>query len=1028
VTDMQQIKGILLVDSGRGRWVDAYGKETQAPIVTLGVMARLVIDLRSPFEGIDDDILPPYPISEFSGLGLYFAMDVDYDKETVPPITRSSGITVANVDGKTILDIPLPDTGIAAIEAIIKKSPETGFKNELIGLNAELKAALSIEMPLGMKNRVWRPELQGEEPEPPPVEDPEWLAAVTAIIEGKVQDAVDQIEVKDGVSSHTYIGYASDAQGTGFSLTPTSGLHFRAEIVSSETIATPALADFQAAGAEFYRYIFPGEKGDAMRLYIGYASDAEGTDFSLAASASRRYRAEFASSDVIETPTLADFQAAGAVFVKYLSEDGKDGSGFRHRGPWNSSETYAKNDLVLYKGGWLLSLIDGNATMPPAPPASNDQWQTIVTSGANGRGIAIAYSKTGDNEGTDWHSVMSAGDKYYRISSDGGVNWSIPRLLSLPPVGLKIQFTAAESPTSPVWNELAYSPENDFSTAAGVAYFRFKMAGSVWSDGRLLIGLGDSATTEEIAEAEALLRESPLMVQFSSEGQEDSEWHGTILEDDRYVRFYNGTGTVRVVWDLSGFDVELEAVQVSATGGHWHDQVQAGDCYMRLSLDGGATFMSPWPFRGKEGKSAYQVWLDQGNTGAPEEFLDSLKGKDGDDGKPGEGLRIDQADTFERRHLCDSAPQGFIFLATDILVDDAEREYQAFYIKRTVAQGDWSDPVRLYPGSPGKTGAAGTVDIGEVSAGIAPEVRNSGTPSAAVLDFVLPVGPPGPGAVPVPDYEFTHADIVGGGLTISGVNPIAAVELYDAEGNGISIERGDAAGTDKCMVRTCYPENHTVVYFGTGLDTTHGGRVRFAQGLSGASLFQIWKANYGNELSTEADYLEWLRGQNSWLDFTDADVTDGVAFLPVTVPVVSVVTSNGNCYPVEKGCLTPAVGGWNLNLAPYLAYDNAPAFAGTWKVGLAAGTVASIVIHQGSAPNGVYQPRLANGNLHYLSLTRDTTILAPVRLRSNETLAVEVLTNRHYVTVKGKRFSGTRLLVTFWQGFAGARATVDSIL
>ena len=39
---------------------------------------------------------------------------------------------------------------------------------------------------------------------------------------------------------------------------------------------------------------------------------------------------------------------------------------------------------------------------------------------------------------------------------------------------------------------------------------------------------------------------------------------------------------------------------------------------------------------GEEGKSAYQSWLDAGNTGTEEEFVNSLQGKDGEPGKDGQ--------------------------------------------------------------------------------------------------------------------------------------------------------------------------------------------------------------------------------------------------------------------------------------------------------------------------------------------------------------------------------------------------------
>lgn len=39
--------------------------------------------------------------------------------------------------------------------------------------------------------------------------------------------------------------------------------------------------------------------------------------------------------------------------------------------------------------------------------------------------------------------------------------------------------------------------------------------------------------------------------------------------------------------------------------------------------------------RGKPGKSAYELWLENGNKGTIEDFLNSLRGKDGKQGRPG---------------------------------------------------------------------------------------------------------------------------------------------------------------------------------------------------------------------------------------------------------------------------------------------------------------------------------------------------------------------------------------------------------
>ena len=48
------------------------------------------------------------------------------------------------------------------------------------------------------------------------------------------------------------------------------------------------------------------------------------------------------------------------------------------------------------------------------------------------------------------------------------------------------------------------------------------------------------------------------------------------------------------------------------------------------------------PFRGEQGKSAYQVWLDEGNTGTEQDFLDSLVGADGQAGADGATPEIGQ--------------------------------------------------------------------------------------------------------------------------------------------------------------------------------------------------------------------------------------------------------------------------------------------------------------------------------------------------------------------------------------------------
>ena len=63
---------------------------------------------------------------------------------------------------------------------------------------------------------------------------------------------------------------------------------------------------------------------------------------------------------------------------------------------------------------------------------------------------------------------------------------------------------------------------------------------------------------------------------------------------------------------------------------------------------------------GEAGDSAYQVWIDEGNTGTEQEFLDSLKGIDGEPGDPGADgdsayqVWIDEGNTGTEQEFLDS--------------------------------------------------------------------------------------------------------------------------------------------------------------------------------------------------------------------------------------------------------------------------------------------------------------------------------------------------------------------------------------
>jgi len=67
-----------------------------------------------------------------------------------------------------------------------------------------------------------------------------------------------------------------------------------------------------------------GEDGEDAYVYVAYASDNTGTDFSLTPSDSLKYRAEIHVTEELDPPTENDFSAA--TWVKYIGDDGDPGA------------------------------------------------------------------------------------------------------------------------------------------------------------------------------------------------------------------------------------------------------------------------------------------------------------------------------------------------------------------------------------------------------------------------------------------------------------------------------------------------------------------------------------------------------------------------------------------------------------------------------------------------------------------------------------------------------------------------------
>ncbi|MFA6475724.1 MAG: hypothetical protein WCV88_06085, partial [Patescibacteria group bacterium] len=118
----------------------------------------------------------------------------------------------------------------------------------------------------------------------------------------------------DGDDAYVYIAYASDSSGTGFTTTFNSALDYIAIKNTTTAIAVPQASDFTglwknykgttgSAGATGSA----GVDGNDAYVYIAYASDSSGTDFTTTFNASLDYIAIKTTTVAIPSPSASDF-------------------------------------------------------------------------------------------------------------------------------------------------------------------------------------------------------------------------------------------------------------------------------------------------------------------------------------------------------------------------------------------------------------------------------------------------------------------------------------------------------------------------------------------------------------------------------------------------------------------------------------------------------------------------------------------------------------------------------------------------
>ena len=292
----------------------ANAKTATPPTLVRGVEACLKMRLFANRDGTE-----PYPLASFLNIVSWqWAMDNDFNEATSYKLVGdNANITVHSVtetvDDEEIVytevTIPMPDMNTAELAAWlgIEKS-KSGLHGELVGFDADAKQVFIVQIEnFTVRNRIT------SIGDPTPI-DPDYLTAaqVNALIAAgiaiqysvdgstlwhSVQTAADRfIRVRsansaDAVWSETiglvagpqgdpgadafcYVAYASNSTGADFSLTPTNGLKFRAEIHSDTEIPTPAAEDF--VDAVWVKYIGDDGTGVGDMVKSVYDTDDDG--------------------------------------------------------------------------------------------------------------------------------------------------------------------------------------------------------------------------------------------------------------------------------------------------------------------------------------------------------------------------------------------------------------------------------------------------------------------------------------------------------------------------------------------------------------------------------------------------------------------------------------------------------------------------------------------------------------------------------------------------------------------------------
>lgn len=168
------MKTILQITPQGVKCVDSYGDAAvKTPEIMLRTFVDWEFDLRSESRRESGELAKYVP----SGNGItnwYFALDRDYDKQTVPKILITEGITFQSDNEFSTLKVVIPDTGTAELVSDMEGLASRKYTAEIGALDENARAVAIWQFPVAVKNRIFD---MGETAVPPHVTTPDYYTA-----------------------------------------------------------------------------------------------------------------------------------------------------------------------------------------------------------------------------------------------------------------------------------------------------------------------------------------------------------------------------------------------------------------------------------------------------------------------------------------------------------------------------------------------------------------------------------------------------------------------------------------------------------------------------------------------------------------------------------------------------------------------------------------------------------------------------------------------------------------------------------